>query len=109
MPVQRDLISYPSAQARRRGGEGCRPRHRRAALVRTDSGAAPCAQSATRSSATEYGTNPAHRLGGLRDLPWCNDLAYRDILDRRGPSLLHLLHVCPEGKDGMQGTIDPNG
>lgn len=45
----------------------------------------------------------------MRHLWWCDDASDRHILDRLSSSPLHLLDLRPEGKDGLQGALDPHG
>jgi len=51
-------------------------------------------------------------LTGLAVCAGCgggNDIADRDILNWHRSPLLHLLHMRPKGKDGLQGPLDPDG
>jgi hypothetical protein len=54
-------------------------------------------------------THPADRVGGLRHLPRRDDAQDGYLEVRQGASVLRLLELRPEGKDGVQGPVDPDG
>jgi Recombinase len=54
-------------------------------------------------------THPADWPGGLRHLPRRDDAQDGYLEVRQGAQVLRLLKLRPEGKDGMQGQVDPDG
>src|SRR5262249_50310381 len=62
-----------------------------------------------RRSARYDRSNLTDRIGGLRNLWRRHDDPYRHLERWACLSLLHLLELCDQGKNGVQGTLDPYG
>ena len=109
MEVQSDLVTDSPAQAGRGSCHDSRPGHHRAARIRAGSAPASCAQPAGCCAARDDGTDPADGLGGVRHLRRRDDVADRHVPERGHSSLLHLLDLCPQRQERVQGSIDPDG